>query len=96
MYYILFAVAWKQPPYIKCEIERKTVKMFKTIDRVGYTIERGTRRNCLNYSVILLKLLELMRQTELLPQAPLLKTRLRLRQRDPSATSWAGIEIKQI
>ncbi len=71
LYYILFAVTGKQPLYIKCEIEDKIVWMFKMIDRVWCSIERDRRRRFLNYYHILFKLLELMDQTELLPQVPL-------------------------
>ena len=81
-YYILFAVTGKQPPYIKREIEDKIVQMFKMIDRIWCSVERDRRRSFLNYYYILFKLLELMGQTELLPQVPLLRTRLRLRQHD--------------
>ena len=81
-YYILFTVTGKQPPYIKREVEDKIVRMFKMIDRVWSTIERDRRRSFLNYYYILFKLLELMDQSELLPQVPLLRTRLRLRQHD--------------
>ena len=81
-YYILFTVTGKQPPYIKREIEDKIVRMFKMIDRVWCTVERDRRRSFLNYYYILFKLLELMDQSELLPQVPLLRTRLRLRQHD--------------
>ncbi len=52
------------------------------IDRVWSSIERGTRRSFLNYYLMFFNLLELTGQTELLPQAPLLRTRLRLRQHD--------------
>ena len=81
-YYILFAVTGKQPPYIKREIEDKIVRMFKRIDCVWRAVEKDKRRSFLNYYYILFKLLELMEQTELPPQVPLLRTRLRLRQRD--------------
>ena len=81
-YYILFTMTGKQPPYIKREIEDKIVRMFKMIDRVWCTVERDRRRSFLNYYYILFKLLELMDQSELLPQVPLLRTRLRLRQHD--------------
>ncbi len=81
-YYILFAVTGRQPPYIKREVEDKIVRMFKMIGRVWFTIERDKRRSFLNYYYILFKLLELMGQKELLPQVPLLRTRLRLRQHD--------------
>ena len=52
------------------------------IDRVYLKIEKDKRRSFLNYYYILFKLLELMGQTELLPQVPLLRPRLRLRQHD--------------
>jgi hypothetical protein len=81
-YYILFTVTGKQPPYIKRDIEDKIVRIFKKIDRVWYSIERDRRRSFLNYYYILFKLLELMDQTELIPQVPLLRTRLRLHQHD--------------
>ena len=67
-YYILFAVTGTQPPYIKREIEDKIVRMFKLIDSVWCSIERDKRRSFLNYYYILFKLLQLMGQTELLPQ----------------------------
>ena len=44
------------------------------IDRVWFNIERDRHRSFLNYYHILFKLLELMEQTELLPQVPLLRT----------------------
>jgi hypothetical protein len=81
-YYILFAVTGRQPPYIKREIEDKIIRMFKMIDRVWCSIGRDKRRSFLNYYYILFKLLELMGQNELLPQVPLLRTHLRLRQHD--------------
>ena len=81
-YYILFTVTGKHPPYIKREIEDKIVRMFKMIDRVWCSIETDKRRSFMNYYYILFKLLELMDQTELLPQVPLLRTRIRLRQHD--------------
>ena len=71
-YYILFAVAGEQPPYIKREIEDKIVRMFNMINRVWGSIDKDRRRSFLNYYYILFKLLELMGQTELLPQVPLL------------------------
>ena len=82
LYYILFAVTGRQPPYIKREVEDKIVRMFKLIDRIYINLEKDRRRSFLNYYYILFKLLELMDQTELLPLVPLLRTRLRLRQHD--------------
>ena len=84
-YFILFAMTGKQPPYIKREIEDKIMRMFKMIDRLWCSIEKDRRISFLNYYFIIYKLLELMGQTELMIQVPLLKTRLRLRQHD---TLW--------
>jgi hypothetical protein len=81
-YYIFFAATGKQPPYIKREIEDKIVRMFKMINRVWCSIEKDKHRSFLSYYDILSKLLELMGHTELLPNVPLLSTRLRLRQHD--------------
>ncbi len=81
-YFILFTVTGKQPPYIKREIGDKILRTLKMMDRRCCTIEKDRRINFLNYYFITYKLLELMGQTELMLQVPLLKTRLRLRQHD--------------
>ena len=81
-YFILFSTTGKQPPYIKRETEDKIVRMFKMIDRTWCTIEKDRRMSFLNYYYIIYKLLELMGQTELMTQVPLLKTRLRIKQHD--------------
>ena len=87
-YFILFSMTGKQPPYIKREIEDKIMRMFKMIDRLWCSIEKERRISFLNYYYIIYKLLELMGQTELMLQVPLLKTRLRLRQHD---TLWSQV-----
>ena len=46
------------------------------------TIEKDKRMSFLNYYFIIYKLLELMGQTELMLQVPLLKTKLRIKQHD--------------
>ena len=81
-YYIMFVLTGKQLPYIKREIEDKIVRMFKMVDRVWCSIKKDNRNSFMNYYYILYKLLELMGQDELLPQVPLLKTLVRLRQHD--------------
>ena len=81
-YFILFTITGAQPPYIKREIEDKIVRMFKMIDRLWSSIEKDKRMSFLNYYNIIYKLLELMGQTELMMQVPLLKTRLRIKQHD--------------
>ncbi len=72
----------KEPSYMTREIDDKIVRMFNMTDRVWFDIERDRRRYFLNYYYILFKLLELIGQTELLPQVPLLRIHLRLRQLD--------------
>ena len=70
-------------------------------DRGRFDIEKDRCKNFLNYYYILSKLLHLMGQTELLPQAPPLRTRLRLRQHDfiwkrvcdEFGWTWKQIEI---
>ena len=91
-YYIFFAVTRKQPPYTKREIEDKIVRMFKIINRMWCSIDKDTRRSFLNYYYILFKLLELMGQTELLPQVPLAapSTRLHLEE----SVRWALLDVE--
>ena len=60
-------------------------KQFKQIEQ-AYCSVRPTgwfaRRSFLNYYYVIFKLLELLKQHDLLPKIPLLKTKLRLRQHD--------------
>ena len=58
------------------------------IDRLWCSIEKDRRISFLNYYFIIYKLLELMGQTELMTQVPLLKTRLRIKQHD---TLWQQV-----
>jgi hypothetical protein len=87
-YYILFAVSGREPPYIRREVEDKMIRMFKQIDRVYDKVEHDRRKSFLNYYYIIFKLLELMKESELLPKAPLIRTIVRLRQHDKI---WKGI-----
>ena len=87
-HFILFTMTGQQPPYIKREIEDKIVRMFNMIDRLWCTVEKDRRMSFLNYYYIIYKLLELMGQTELMTQVPLLKTRLRIKQHD---TIWSKV-----
>ena len=72
------------------------------IDRMWCTIEKDRGISFLNYYYISFKSLELMGQTELMLQVPLLKTRLRLRQHDTLRNqvceklgwSWLPTEIQ--
>ena len=81
-YYILFAVTGREPPYIRRETEDKMVRMFKQIDRIYDAISHDGRKSFLNYYYIIFKLLELMKETDLLPEVPLIRTIARLRQHD--------------
>jgi hypothetical protein len=80
--YIVFAVTGTQPPYIPKLVQEKLIRMFKQIDRAFGNVQKDKCKSFLNYYYILYKLLELMGQTELLPDIPLLRTRVRLRQHD--------------
>ena len=62
--------------------------MFKQIVRVYDKIDHDRRKSFLNYYYIVLKLLELMKESELLPKVPLIRTIVRLRQHDKI---WKGI-----
>ena len=81
-YYILFAVTGREPPYIRREIEDKIVRMFKQIDRIYDAVSHDGRKSFLNYYYIIFKLLELMKETDLLPTVPLIRTIARIRQHD--------------
>jgi hypothetical protein len=73
------------------------------IDRLWSTIEKDKRMSFLNYYFIIYKLLELMGQTELMTQVPLLKTRLRIKQHnvlwqkvcESLEWTWLPTEIQQ-
>ena len=80
--FVLFAVSGKQPPYIPRMVEGRIVRMFKAIDRVFPRVQKDGRKSFLNYYFILFKLLELLREFEILLSVPILQTRLRLRQHD--------------
>jgi hypothetical protein len=81
-YYILFAVPGQEPPYIRREVEDKMIRMFKQIDRIYGGIDKDNRKSFLNYYYIIFKLLQLMKQSELLMKVPLIRTIVRLRQHD--------------
>ena len=81
-YYIMFAVTGREPPYIRREVEDKMIRMFKQIDRAYGTVSHDKRKSFLNYYYIIFKLLELMKETELLPKVPLIRTIVRLREHD--------------
>ena len=64
------------------------IRMFKQIDRVYDKLDHYRRKSFLNYYYIIYKLLELMKESELLPKVPLIRTIVRLRQHDKI---WKGI-----
>jgi hypothetical protein len=77
-----FALTGQQPPYIKREIQDKIIRMFKQIVRVWDSISTDDRQSFLSYYYVIYKLLDLMGQEELLPQACLLRTPLRIKSHD--------------
>ena len=75
-------VSGRQPPYIKKLVEDKLLRYFKAIAQV-YEPLKGLKRNSfMNYYYVLYKLLHLMKEYELLPYVPLLKTKQRIREHD--------------
>jgi len=75
-------VSGRQPPYIKKLTEDKLITYFKSIVQV-YEPLKGTKRNSfMNYYYVLYKLLHLMKEYELLPFIPLLRTKQRIRDHD--------------
>jgi len=82
-FYICHALSGKDTPYIKKDTEEKMIKQFRQIEN-AYCSVKGwfARRSFLNYYYIIYKLLDLLKQDDLLPKIPLLKTKLRLRQHD--------------
>ena len=83
--YIHHVLSGTPLPYIKREIEDKLVRMFKQMEQVFGLVRPRVplaRTSFLNYYFILFKLLDSLRQTELLPRIPLLKTSVRLKQHD--------------
>ena len=81
-FYITFAITGQEPPYIKREIEDKMIRMLSRILQAYASVEKDSRRSFLSYYYIIFKLLEMMGQKELLSRVPLLRTKLRVRQRD--------------
>ena len=74
-------VSGGQPPYIKKLVEEKLIKFFKQIVAVNEPLKNSKRSSFLNYNV-LYKLLDLMKQKELMPYIPLLRTKQRIREHD--------------
>ena len=84
----LFAIACKNPPYIRREIEDKLIRYFKQVIIPFNTHKPTNRKNLLNCDYVVFKLLELMNQHDILPFIPLLRSRIRLKQHDKL---WAKI-----
>ena len=71
-----------QPPYIKKLTEEKLMRYFKQIVSVYEPLKSLKRTSFLNYYYVLYKLLDLMKEHELLPYIPLLRAKQRLREHD--------------
>jgi hypothetical protein len=83
--YIHHVLSGTDLPYIKREIEDKMVRMFKQLDRVFGRVRSKVpfaRTSFMNYYFVLFKLLDALKQSELLYRVPLLKTSVRLKQHD--------------
>ena len=84
IFYVQHVLAGTPLPYIRREVEDKTVRLFKQVERVfGMTRPRASfpRTSVLNYYYAIYKILESL-QPDLLPRVPLLKTSLHLKQHD--------------
>ena len=79
---ILAYISGRQPPYIRRMVEDKLVRYFKQVLRPYEEYKPKNRKNFLNYYYILYKLLEMMGETELLKEIPMLRSRQRIRQHD--------------
>ena len=75
-------ISGRQPPYIKKLTEEKLIKYFRQIVSVYEPLKNQKRTSFLNYYYVLFKLLDLMKENELLPHIPLLRTKQRLREHD--------------
>ena len=75
-------VSGRQPPYIKKLTAEKLMRNFKQIVSVYEPLKSLKRTSFLNYYYVLYKLLDLMKEHELLPYIPLLRTKQRLREHD--------------
>ena len=75
---LVFKLTGKQPPYIKKCDEERLMRFFRQSVRVFNESKPLMRKNFINYNYVLYKLIELLKQRELLKHNPLLrKTRLK-------------------
>jgi hypothetical protein len=81
-HYIWAMASNRQPPYIEKLVEDKLVRYFKAIVQVYEPLKGQKRNSFLNYYYVLYKLLHLMKEYELLPYIPLLRTKQRIREHD--------------
>ena len=75
-------VSGSQPPYIRKLTEEKLIRYFKQIVSIYEPLKNQRRTSFLNYYYVLYKLLDLMKENELLPYIPLLRTKQRVREHD--------------
>ena len=75
-------VSGRQPPYIKQLTEEKLTRYFRQIVWIYEPLKNNKRTSFLNYYYVLYKLLHLMKETELLPYIPMLRTKQRIREHD--------------
>jgi hypothetical protein len=81
-HYIWALASNRQPPYIKKLVEDKLIRYFKAIVQVYEPLKGEKRNSFMNYYYVLYKLLHLMKEYELLPYIPLLRTKQRIREHD--------------
>jgi polyhydroxyalkanoate synthesis regulator phasin len=85
---IIFKICGVPPPQISPRLEAKLIEMFQQIQNPFEKHAPKGRKNFLSYSYTIHKMLELLRQSQLVDKLPLLKSREKLYQQD---VIWKGI-----
>ena len=75
-------ISGRPAPYIKGLIEDKLIRYFKQVVMVYEPLKHNKRTSFLNYYYVLYKLLDLMKESDVLPYIPLLRTKQRIREHD--------------
>lgn len=85
---IIFKICGVPPPQISPRLEAKLIEMFQQIQNPFEKHAPKGRKNFLSYSYTIHKMLELLKQDQLVDKLPLLKSREKLYQQD---VIWKGI-----
>ncbi len=85
---IIFKICGVPPPQISPRLEAKLIEMFQQIQNPFEKHAPKARKNFLSYSYTIHKMLELLKQSQLVDKLPLLKSREKLYQQD---VIWKGV-----